>query len=472
MNRLTVIIILTAGLLAGCGKSGVKPGEARISGTFTPAVSGYLNITAGSVLDSARIDKNGEFSIEIKLASPGKAMLFFANKLTDVFLEPGKEVILNINSVVFPENITYSGHLGPVNHYLTLARKLDQQSSIPASQLFSMEPDQFVRFSDSVRQLKNRLLNEYETKYKEIDPAFVSQTRSDIEFSWADQHILYPGKYALLKGVMPALPGGYHIDYLNRLNLNAAVNLSSQAYIALIQDYLDYREAKYLDEHPETSSLIFPGSVARFRVIHDEFTDQQVKDYLLYKAMDDHLANYGTTRVESFLTDFRINCKNPEYIENIDAIVENMEKVSLGKPAPDFTAFTTDGKKVRLSDYYGQLLYIGFWASWSGWSAQEIPYFEQLNRDFAGKPVKFILVSLDFEKDRNKWVAIVTANKFKSIQLMQDPESTVLKDSYFLNDFPRYFLIGKDGKIISVYAPRPTENIAETLNRILGSSNQ
>lgn len=470
MNRLTVIIILAAGLLAGCGKSGVKPGEARISGTFTPAVIGYLNITAGPVLDSARIDKNGEFSIDIPLASPGKAMLFFGNKLTDVFLEPGKEVILNMNSVVFPDNITFGGQLGPVNHYLTLARKLEQQSSIPASQLFSLEPEQFMRFSDSVKQLKNMLLTEYETKYKEIDPAFISRTRSDIEFSWADQRLLYPGKYVMLRGLAPALPDGYHIDYLNNLNLNNAVNLSSPAFKELIQNYLDYRESKYQDEHPENSSLIFPGSVARFRVIHEEFTDQSVKDYLLYKAMDDHLANYGTTRVESFLTDFRINCKNPEYIKNIDAIVANMEKVSLGKPAPDFTAFTPDGKKVKLSDYYGQLLYIGFWASWSGWSAQEIPYFEQLRRDFAEKPVKFILVSLDFEKDKNKWAAIISANKFQSIQLIQDPESTVLKDSYFLNDFPRYFLIGKDGKIISVYAPRPTENIAETLNRIIGSS--
>jgi alkyl hydroperoxide reductase subunit AhpC len=186
--------------------------------------------------------------------------------------------------------------------------------------------------------------------------------------------------------------------------------------------------------------------------------------------MDDHLANFGTTRVETFTTDFRIGCKNQEYLKIIDEIVANMEKVGLGKPAPDFTAFTPDGKKVKLSDYFGQLLYIGFWASWSDWSTQEIPYFEQLRRDFAGKPVKFIMVSLDFEKDKNRWAAIISKNNFGSIQLMQDPKSTVLKDNYFMNDFPRYFLIDKEGKIISVYAPRPTENIAETISRIIGGT--
>jgi alkyl hydroperoxide reductase subunit AhpC len=469
MKRIALSLILATGLITGCQKPGIKPGETRISGTITPAVPGYLHITAGPVLDSARINKNGEFSITIPLTEPLKAMLYFGNRLTDVFLEPGKEVSMAINSIVFPEKISYGGELGPINHYLTLARKLDQQTSIAAAGLFSKEPDQFIRFSDSVKQMKIKLLDEYMAKYKDIDPDFVTLTRSGIEFSWADQHLQYPGKYQLLKGIQPAIPAGYHFDYLNRLNLNSASNLSNSVYQEFVQHYLDYRQSVYLFEHPNTAALIFPESVARFRVIHEEFTNPAIIDYLLFTAMDDHLANFGVTRVESFLTDFRVTCKNQEYVKAIETIAANMEKVGLGKPAPDFTAYTPDGKQVNLSDYFGQLLYIGFWASWSDWSLQEIPYFEQLRRDFEGKPVKFILISLDFEKDKNRWAAIIKKNNFGSIQLFQDPKSNVLKENYYLNDFPRYFLIGKDGKIISVYAPRPTENIAETLNRVINS---
>jgi len=467
MKRIVISLILAAGLITGCRQSGIKPGETRISGTLSPAVTGYMNITAGPILDSARINKQGEFSIIIPLAGPLKALLFFGNRLTNVYLEPGKELSLTINSILFPDNISYGGELGPVNHYLTLARKLDQQTSIPVGDLFAMEPEQFVKFSDSVKQLKIKLLDEYQAKYKEIDPGFVTLTRTEIEFIWAQQHLQYPGKYQLIKGIEPSLPAGYHIDYLNRLNLNNSSNLSSSVFKEFIQTYLDFRQANYLLEHPKTATLIFPGSVARFRVVHEEFSNPDVLDFLLYTAMGDHLANYGTTRVETFLTDFRVSCKNQEYIKSIETIVTNMEKVALGKPAPDFTAYAPDGKKVKLSDYFGQLLYIGFWASWSDWSMQEIPYFEQLNRDFNGKPVKFILISLDFEKDKNRWAAIIKENNFGSIQLIQDPKSNVLRENYYLNDFPRYFLIGKDGKIISVYAPRPTENIAETLTKVM-----
>ncbi|TSA34233.1 MAG: AhpC/TSA family protein [Porphyromonadaceae bacterium] len=470
MKRIAVPLILAACLITGCQKPGIKPGETRISGTITPTVPGYLNITAGPVLDSARINKNGEFSITIPLTEPLRAMLFFGNRLTDVYLEPGKEVSLTINSIVFPENISYGGELGPVNHYLTLARKLDQQTSIPAAELFFKEPVQFVRFSDSIKQLKIKLLNEYEAKYIEIDPGFVTRTRSEIEFSWADQHLQYPGKYQILKGTQPVLPTGYHFDYLSRLNLNSASNLNSSVFKEFIQNYLDYRQSVYLVEHPNTANLIFSESVARFRVIHEEFSNPDVLDYLLFTSMDDHLANFGTIRVESFLTDFRLTCKNQEYVKTIETIVANMEKVGLGKPAPDFTAYTPGGKKVNLSDYFGQLLYIGFWASWSDWSLQEIPYFEQLRKDFEFKPVRFIMISLDFQKDKNRWAAIIKKNNFGSIQLIQDPESNVLKENYYLNDFPRYFLIDKGGKIISVYAPRPTENIAKTLTRVISAA--
>ncbi len=468
MNRFVISLILAAGLISGCGPQELKPGETRISGTISPAIPGYLNITAGSILDSAKIQSDGKFSLIIPLSAPGKAMIFFGNRLTDIYLEPGKEVTMGINSVIFPENIDFSGELGPVNHYLTLARKLGQQTAIPPVQLYGMEPAQFIRVSDSIRQMKVKLLNEYETKYQEIDPGFVSSTRSDIAFAWADEHIQYPGKYQLLKGTLPVVSDTYYTDCLNTLDLNASSNLSSNVFKEFIQHYLDYKQSVYLADNPATASLIFPESVARFRVIHKDFTNQDLIDYLIFTAIDDHLANFGTIRVESFLTDFKATCKNPDFVKTIEGIVANMEKVAMGKPAPDFDAYTTDGKKVKLSDYFGQLLYIGFWASWSDWSLQEIPYFEQLRKDFTGKPITFLMVSLDFEKDRNRWAAIIRKNNFGSIQLLQDPKSTVLKDAYYLTDFPRYFLIDKEGKIISVYAPRPTENIAETLTRLLG----
>lgn len=45
------------------------------------------------------------------------------------------------------------------------------------------------------------------------------------------------------------------------------------------------------------------------------------------------------------------------------------------------------------------LYVINFWATWCAPCVEEMPYFEQLHEETAGKKIKVLLVSLDFKKD-------------------------------------------------------------------------
>ncbi|PHI19904.1 thioredoxin [Lewinellaceae bacterium SD302] len=42
---------------------------------------------------------------------------------------------------------------------------------------------------------------------------------------------------------------------------------------------------------------------------------------------------------------------------------------------------------------------INFWATWCAPCVEELPHFQQLARDYTGKPLRIVLVSLDFKKD-------------------------------------------------------------------------
>ena len=42
---------------------------------------------------------------------------------------------------------------------------------------------------------------------------------------------------------------------------------------------------------------------------------------------------------------------------------------------------------------------INFWATWCKPCIEELPYFEDIQKNFSGEKVKVVLVSLDFEKD-------------------------------------------------------------------------
>ena len=61
---------------------------------------------------------------------------------------------------------------------------------------------------------------------------------------------------------------------------------------------------------------------------------------------------------------------------------------------------------------------INFWATWCGPCVKELPYFEQLNAEMTDKPVKTILVSLDFPKDIERKLKPFLAQKQYSSEVI------------------------------------------------------
>ena len=67
---------------------------------------------------------------------------------------------------------------------------------------------------------------------------------------------------------------------------------------------------------------------------------------------------------------------------------------------------------------------VNFWATWCAPCIKELPYFEQLNRDYSGKNVEVILVSLDFPRMYEKKLKpYIKDNDLKSrVVALNDPD--------------------------------------------------
>lgn len=66
-----------------------------------------------------------------------------------------------------------------------------------------------------------------------------------------------------------------------------------------------------------------------------------------------------------------------------------------GKPAPDFTLQTLDGKDVTLSSLRGKAVLLNFWATWCGPCKIEMPWFVELQKEYGSQGLQIVGVAMD-----------------------------------------------------------------------------
>ena len=74
----------------------------------------------------------------------------------------------------------------------------------------------------------------------------------------------------------------------------------------------------------------------------------------------------------------------------------------IAKRAPDPGFKTLDGQGRKLSSLRGQAVVVNFWATWCGPCQEELPRLSQIASSYAGKPIRFVFISIDDPKDRSK----------------------------------------------------------------------
>jgi thiol-disulfide isomerase/thioredoxin len=116
-----------------------------------------------------------------------------------------------------------------------------------------------------------------------------------------------------------------------------------------------------------------------------------------------------------------------------------------GAEAPDFTLKTIDGKDVKLSALRGKAVLLNFWATWCGPCKIEIPWFIELQKQYASQGLVVIGVAMD---DNAKDVVPKFAQDMKiDYPILLGTEQVA--DQYGgVEGLPMTFYIGRDGKIV------------------------
>jgi thiol-disulfide isomerase/thioredoxin len=141
-----------------------------------------------------------------------------------------------------------------------------------------------------------------------------------------------------------------------------------------------------------------------------------------------------------------------------DYYQQNMENKKLNNTkAPNFEYVNFNGAKTKLSDFKGKYVYIDVWATWCGPCRAEIPFLQKVEEKYKDKKITFVSISIDVDKDFQKWKTFVKEKNLGGTQLFADKNwtSDFIK-SFNINSIPRFILIDPSGNVVDADAKRPS----------------
>ncbi|MDE5988787.1 MAG: TlpA family protein disulfide reductase, partial [Duncaniella sp.] len=118
-----------------------------------------------------------------------------------------------------------------------------------------------------------------------------------------------------------------------------------------------------------------------------------------------------------------------------------------------------DGNKVDFSSFRGKYVYVDLWASWCGPCCKEVPYLQQLEKDFENSDVVFVSISIDSTKA--PWLKKMDQLNMHGNQLWNsDGELPKLLN---IRGIPHFIIYDREGKLLNYDAPRPSSEQTRTL---------
>ena len=160
---------------------------------------------------------------------------------------------------------------------------------------------------------------------------------------------------------------------------------------------------------------------------------------------------------------YKMDIRNDEmffgYIEsNYEKMHENIVRFAKGNRSPIFINYeNSNGGTTSLSDLKGKYVYIDVWATWCAPCKAEIPHLKALEKDFHGKNIEFVSISVDKPEAHEAWSQMVKNEGLSGIQLFADNnfESAFIAE-YEINSIPRFILLDPEGNIVDADANRPS----------------
>ncbi|MCY1636330.1 TlpA family protein disulfide reductase [Marinifilum sp. D737] len=463
MRNLTVFVMLLT--LFACSKK--NPKEVVFKGQISNYTGENILLSYDGQIDTVLVGENGVFQKILHFENNTFVFLRGDKLAGRFFLMPGYDLEFTQDVDRIDQGINFINRnvCVSVNKYLIDKYELEDQLRMDRKEYFSMEEAEFISKTEENYDKRSDLLTKLLEDNKKIDPVFVKEEKGSLKYSMLLNYLQYESSHARYVKDYEFKAGEAISKKLTQEELNRSDLLNVSEYKSYLDGRLKDAAYQYYKEHPEYKEIEDGYYIAMYDQLAEWSSTPEIKSYLAATIADARV-RWSINENSPVLKMFRKYCSDEKALNRVNEKVACWMRLSKGKDAFDFTGQTIEGKSMSLSDLKGKYVYVDVWATWCGPCCGEIPYLQKTEKEYHDKNIVFLSVSVD--RDIDKWKKKVNDDKLGGIQINVGQRNSISKD-YMITGIPRFMLFDKEGKIVSVNAPRPSQK--EKIEKLFNSLN-
>jgi len=451
-----VLLLLVTIILFSCQKE-VKPSYVLFNGTVENSPSKTIKVFGNDFEKDVTISENGTFNDTLKITKDGFYTLRVGRESSPVYLIKGAQIGVTLDAKEFDESLIYSGSVASENNYLA-AKYLLSEKGMAFDKMFSLTENDFIKEINKLNDSYKSLL----TTTKGLSEDFKVKETKELEYAHINNLENYQEYYRYFTKSNDFVVSDTYYDALKDFdyaNMDAYNN--SKAYKSLLETHFNRLASINSGKDGKNATLSYM-QIVNSNVPNGKEKDELMTNFLRYGMKAD-------TTLEEVYALYKKENPTSKNLAKITMRYELLKKLTPGKVSPTFSYENHKGGKTSLADLKGKLVYVDVWATWCGPCKREIPFLKELDKDFHGKNIAFVSISIDEKKDYDAWKTMVTKEELGGYQLFADKDwKSTFVTEYGIRGIPRFLLIDAEGKIINSDAPRPSSTtIRSTLDGLL-----
>ena len=410
-------------------------GIVRLSGKISNPSSDKIVIRGKDYKKLIKVSLDGKFSDTLKI-EPGDYSFYDTKESTSMYLEPGYDLNITVNTKEFDETIKYSGIGDRPNNFLASYFMFKEKNAIGNNTYKKMSSQEYFDFSLDIYEKSMTLLNQ-----SKIDnESFNYKQNETFKYKLLTDLIVSKVGKEYFSGKSSGVIRQYLDEKINSINFKDAVLFESNYSQRFFNSYF-------------TAGLV-ANDINCLNKYENDIDEQQKKGIIT--NLKRGISFYNEEEIDAYYLTLKKLVREDNSFQQIKKKYDQINQLKKGNPSPSFNYPDTSGKSISLASLSGKLVYIDVWATWCGPCKAQIPFLIQLEEKYRTKEIAFISLSIDQLKDSTKWKKMILEKELKGIQIIAENawRSTFVKD-YIIEGIPRFILIDQSGNIISPNAPRP-----------------